>query len=423
MLKDKVYSLIVKGASLSLLIRILGVMLMFCAHAMLARHMTQQDYGLFIYAINLVPLLSLLAQAGFQNGAIRYIPQYRKKPALLKGYLCFSHLLPLGNAIIIALLCLLASSLHFIPSNIQTCLITISWVIIAHTLSQISQQTLRAERRIIFSQGFEQLGLPLALLAAILFVDQITFTHAIYVYGFTYFAIITITSYLAYLILFPRQVPPAYCQSKWLKATLPMGGGSLVHAALFRLDILLLGWFLAADHVATYGAASRIAGLFIFLPAAISAITDPIISRYYHQKKYKQISALLRKMIVIILSLGSTGLLFFLFFGEWILLAFGEAYMQAKPILLILALGQVVNLSAGPIASILFISGHQTTFLKLMLSMLLLLGVSLSAVIPTYGAIGGAIVTTSALIIMNIILLILIERKSAIKIFSAAHSS
>ena len=421
--RDALFSGTLMRAALSLGIRVGGVLLMLAAQILLARAMPVSEYGVFIYAINIIPLATLLLQLGFPSATIKFMHHYKGEPALLKGFVRISFLLP---AVLIAAVCALLWLVHAqlpMPEIMHRTVRDGVWIVLFFAMTQMAQQHLRALHKVSYSQVFEQIGLPLLLIGfaglVLLRGQPSDFSQAIGFYGVCYIVLTLITTLLLARVLASHsdlRMPARYETRYWLKTAMPMGVGVMAITLLSRIDIFMLGMFLPAEAIAHYGVASRIAGFLMFALAALGAVLDPIISQMYHEGRIADISRLIGKVVRLVLLGGAAMFAGLLLLGEFILGLFGAAYVDATSLMLILAAGQMVNLSAGPSVSILNISGHQKIYMQLLLVCVVLTAGALWLVIPAYGVLGAAVVTSVMLAVMNAALGVLIYRKTGIRI-------
>lgn len=411
-------------AALSLSIRIGGVGLMFMAHVLLARAMSTDDYGSFVYAVNAIPLLVLLVQLGFTSASVKYMHAYKAEPAALKGFVYTSFWLPCMLALI-GILAIAPLLLAYVPMThvMQQTFTYGMWAVLLFAMTQTAQQHLRALHRTTYSQIFEQIGLPLMLMAFAGFVlwhgATASFVESIHAYTLCYAVLSVITVAVCWRMLgrhIPLNETPQWRVSEWVRTALPMGVGVIAIALLSRLDVLMLGAYVAPETIAHYGVASRIAALLMFALAALGAVLDPMISQWYHAGEIAKISNLISRVVrlIVLASLLMLGGLYF--FGDLLLGMFGPEYIEAKSIMLVLAVGQALNISAGPSASILNVSGHQKAYMHLVLVCIAISAAALALVIPAYGVMGAAIVSATMLIGMNIALGVMIYRKTGIRI-------
>lgn len=424
--KDEILNKIFTGASLSLVIRVSGVLLMFVAHALLVRAMGDNAYGVFAYATSVVPLLALIANGGFQISSLRFLHEYNEvdKIALRAGYLRRSFQIPLGVS---TLMCLAATAAGFylesLPDTIAESAKYAAWIIVVFSLTYIAQQALRAMKKIVFSQIFEQIGLPLILIAlAAIFILQeraLGYQTALGIYGLGFLMILMICRRLVFR--HSGTGPNTACKydtANWIRVSLPLGLVGLSLVFMTRLDIILLGFFVSAEEIALYSVASRIAGLTVFCMAALSAITGPYISEFHHGGKTLELKRMLRKVIFFALLANLLFWLFLLAFGEYLLLAFGAQYVPLQGIMLILAAGRLSGIGLALVGPILTVSGHQKEYMNFLLLMSAVLFVALYFAVLNHGLTGAAIATSVVMALTNIAVFALIKKHTGINLLS-----
>jgi O-antigen/teichoic acid export membrane protein len=101
--------------------------------------------------------------------------------------------------------------------------------------------------------------------------------------------------------------------------------------------------------------------------------------------------------------------------GDTILgLIYGSYYRQAAGILAWLCLGQLSNVWAGSCGTVLMMTGHQTTMMRITaFSGLLVLAGDLY-VVRRYGIMGVAVVTAAGMTLQNLLLLVVTRKTTGI---------
>jgi len=89
---------------------------------------------------------------------------------------------------------------------------------------------------------------------------------------------------------------------------------------------------------------------------------------------------------------------------------FGEEYLLAAPILLILAVGQWFNLATGSVVSMLVMSGFEKTHRRNAILVSLLTVTAMYITVPRFGIVAAAWVTTITMILFNLISLYFVNR-------------
>ncbi len=410
---------IIRGATISLFTRICGVALMFTAQALLARSMSQTEYGYFIYAISLIPVLAFFGKIGFEATPLRYLYEYEDKPELRNGFILTSlRVVAIASAIVSIMLTLAGYILmDFLPKTVQHTLLYSSWIIFFFSLTYVAQGFLNAVKMIFFSQFFAQILLPLVLLVVVFATGMKMNAVGGYI---AYGGAMAVGAVWAWMLIFRRvfRAQPAYETDtrNWVLVSMPLFVSLLVTALLPRLGNIVVGFFESAENVAAFSVVSRIAVLFTFISTALAAIADPTISEYFQKGDTRKIQRLTRFVFLANIAIGLCGFLFTLAVGEYVLLAFGENYVACKGALLIFILGQSFNILNGPSTSLFTVTGNQGVFMKIMLSSCLSLFIFLAIGLKFGGLMGAAIATSLNMLFTSIVVVVIFRKRTGIQI-------
>ncbi len=167
-------------------------------------------------------------------------------------------------------------------------------------------------------------------------------------------------------------------------------------------DTVLLGLFRDVDEVGIYNGAARTALLLSFLLVAMNSVVTPKLASYYNQGRFTDMRKLMQ-MSTFLMCLAALPIsLVFVMAGESILTIFGTEFVKGYNVLLILVVGQLINIIAGPSGHLLIVTGNQA-----LVRNSFLLGAICSiffsvVLIPSYGATGAAIATSLGLLFSNL---------------------
>jgi O-antigen/teichoic acid export membrane protein len=107
----------------------------------------------------------------------------------------------------------------------------------------------------------------------------------------------------------------------------------------------------------------------------------------------------------------------FLVFPKWVMGLFGEEFVEAWILLVILSVGQLVNLMTGSVAFLLMMTGHEKLhlFINIIAAVLsVFLSISL---IPFFGALGAALSSAIPLILVNLLRTYYVKKKLGFSVF------
>ena len=168
------------------------------------------------------------------------------------------------------------------------------------------------------------------------------------------------------------------------------------------LFILIAGWYLSDADLGLFKVAERTALLISFILIVINAILPPRFASLYQQGKMAELTSLLRRGALLGLLLASPLLVLCIGFPEWVLSYYGDEFVQAAPLLQLIAFAQGINVATGSVGFLLSMTGNEAlmrniSLISNSLSLLLLL-----FLLPNYQLDGAAYALAFTIITQNI---------------------
>jgi O-antigen/teichoic acid export membrane protein len=177
----------------------------------------------------------------------------------------------------------------------------------------------------------------------------------------------------------------------------------------------MLGSIAGTSSVATYAVASRLADVVAFALAVASSIVAPMIATLYHAGRMEDLQHVLHSagrwvtlaalVVAVVLVLGPVDFLAF----------FGDAYIAASTVLMILVIGQLLNAFAGPVGFLLSMTGKQKESAGILLSGVVINAALNLLLIPRYAELGAAVATAATTIYWNVAMTIFASRKLGLR--------
>lgn len=397
-------------------VKILGLVIAYATHLALAWIYGPDLMGTFFIATNLVLIASTVCAIGLDNGLLRYAAVLQE---VGRGSLV-NRLLWQSNSAVMLTSSLFAGGLYlgrfWISAYLHApaLLAMIPWFALAlplFTVMLLCRETLRGLGGVLgatLAQHLVQPGLILAIIIAPM-VTGYWQAAAGQKLSISFFASIVATLLVILWRLKLRLPSPAaqsadekfpwrelwgYSRMLFLTMVLALGLGTM--------DCLILALFRPPQEVAFYGAALKLA-TFVLLPLlAVNAILPPLIVRLYEQQAKDELESLVRAMSRLIYYLALPLFLVLSLLSSELLSIFGPGFVTARWALVLLALGQLVNASVGPVFYILNLTGNQLTTLKVQ-------GITLVFLLPLvfylayrYGLNGLALTTASGVVFINL---------------------
>lgn len=196
----------------------------------------------------------------------------------------------------------------------------------------------------------------------------------------------------------------------------------LLSTLMLWVDRLLLAFYVAAYDVGIYQSASQLAVIFAVILSGLSRIFVPVFAGLKNEDNFQELRNAYRIGTKWAIYLGLPILIFLLLNSEDVLrVLYGHEYAAGANILLILLIGQFINLLTGPVGPLLVIGGYQNlTFLVSGLA--LLINTSLSLIfIPRFGAAGAATVASMSVGFLYFSLFLIARQKMKVRPFDSRY--
>lgn len=368
-------------------------------NALAARILPQVAYGEFSSAVAMVTLTCTFATLGLEKYALRLLPEYlhTDRANKAKGYVIFGVAVSVAVGIAVALggfhlykhfkphaegVEVLGRLVRFVPS-------------IALFLFLLEVAT--TFRSAIGSTLIYRMVLPGMTLAAMAVAPHwfapFTANDAVAIYGYSWEAALVVMALYVFVVA-PRSLREARVSMEprlWLVEGMEFLGMSLLMTVFSQSALLILEVF-RGDRVgvAHLSACMQIAGLAIILQTATMRIFGPQLSQMIAQGDLEAQMRLARRRMLLMSVLGGAFLGTIILFGHSLLELFGPDYTDAYPTLVVLAVGNVLNIVFGGSATYLQFHGLHRTALGIAST-----GTLLAVVAVTIGALLGDYATVA----------------------------
>lgn len=195
-------------------------------------------------------------------------------------------------------------------------------------------------------------------------------------------------------------------------------------AVLGVLNLQGDGWLAASfdtpDNVALYGAAQRFVALIMAPLAIVNALLPPFVAEMHASNEINRLEKIVRAVAGLAGMPALIVLIVLILFGRSIMgVLFGEHYESAYLILVMLGVGQFVNVMTGSCFIVLAMTGHKQDVMKITFisALVLLIGGVLGGSVA--GALGVAIASCISISLHNFLGMLSVKRKLNIWTFVA----
>ncbi|MGF1470164.1 MAG: flippase [Rubrobacteraceae bacterium] len=418
---DEYVGRIARGVGMSSAGQGVGRFLGFATHVALARMYGPAQLGFYALGATLVQVASILSQFGMDNGVVRYVAHYGSKGDTERVRGTIIQALGVTFGISLALSASLYFGAGFLAETVfdkpflEAMFRLFSLALPFFTLMSMTLWATQGFQTVRYATLVQQVLRPLANLALIF----VFYFFGVEILGAvaSYILSMALGSALALYFLwkiFPklldRGVKPRYESRALFAVSGPMIIANFTQYINLWTAVLVLGIFAGVREVGIYDAASRTASLSTLVLIAFAGIFSPMISSLHQHGLTRDLSYLYKDVS----RWTFTGaLVFFLvtaLLSKDIMLSFREEFLPGWPVIVIIAAAQLFNSSVGPTARVLAMTGHQRMVMTATISSAITAVVLNFLLVPSFGILGAAAATATALVVSNSLSLFFVHR-------------
>ncbi|RZM82990.1 flippase [Leptolyngbya iicbica LK] len=414
-----------RGAGAALSVQLLSACILYAAQVWLARWLGTTDYGVYEYATAISVIGAFIASFGLPGVALRLVSAYRAQSdwARLGGLIGGSWrqllLVSIGVAGCATAGWVWLQSTRDLGVYTWPLLLGI-WNIPGLTLLSLQKEIIRGFQQIVLAFAPSLIGQPVMLLVLAVSWRSHRSLSSTVAMGLSLIALLLVLllqwGWFQTRLAPPIRRPPhIYETAQWWRIALPlmlMGGSYMI---LSHTDTLMIGLLLNAQDVGIYTAALKTAAWVPFILMAVNAMAAPLIATLYAQNDQaglqQLVSTIARWMFYPALAMAIA----IVYFSHPILQLFGAEFVAAQGALIVLMLGQLVNVGAGSVGYLMTMTTYQNQAAGVMAASALV-NVILNLVgIHWFGILGAAIATALSMAMWNIWLYRLVVQKLGVR--------
>ncbi|MYZ48154.1 lipopolysaccharide biosynthesis protein [Propylenella binzhouense] len=400
-------SLARRATILAFVIRLANAVLVYVAQVVMARLMGQFEYGVFAYVWVWFLVIGTVANLGFAEAPIRYLPQYRERGDFdhLRGFLRAGWVVvaiaAVGFGLLSAALILIARDLlesaYVLPLLLM--LIGLPFASLQGYLEGVGRAyswTMPA----LFPVYIMRHGLLLILMVLAVALGAAPTAATAYVCLIATLLVSLVSQWMSITRRLSKVVedgPAAYRRVEWIKGSIPF---SVMYgtAQLFAFaDVLVLSFFVGPDELAIYFAATRIIQVIQLIPFAASVGTAQLFSANHALGNSERLTRITHEVTFWTTAISVLVALAVIAGGHLLLGLFGSNYDAGFVTLLILSVGLIVRVAAGPAEDLLNMTGHAPwAAWTYVVTIAINVALNVALIIP-FGIAGAALGTSAAL--------------------------
>ncbi len=393
-----------------------GSVLKYGSNLLIQRGFGPSVYGMYSISYALVSLVAAILNLGLDDAMVRYVSMYRakKKMQALRGLTIFctiaAGVVGLGGAVFVLFFAPFLANLRH-DSRIIPVLQVMSPLVPMLCIQIIWYGGLQGFKAFKWRVLAERIIFPVVMivvLVGLLFVWHnimaivvATIVGTVASMGFAFRSLIR---------LLPRGSKPEHKQyefREWLGFAIPNFMTSIVDMALESTDTLLLAFFaISNEQIGLYMAAIKLSGFIIMPQTSLNSMFAPTIAELHSKGEHDKLAIMFKIVTKWSITLSLPIYFVVTLFSKPLLDISSHEFVEAWPILIAFALGNIINTSTGAVGYLLMMTGHQKVSVFNSLAAVIINAIVGVVLAPMYGAMGVAISTGLAIAVVNLMKLL-----------------
>ena len=398
--------------------RVLSALFAFLLTLIVSKASDASTSGQFFFLFNLVSLLAIVSQLGFDVSLVRYNAiAFNNKETLQQSH-NYKTALYRSMAFCLLAIAVLLVGFNLFPEQLNQTqspmhaitlgLFCIPFLVLAQTNSRV----LQACRKVVSSLFALQLGVSMLMVFFVFGLDYIgqqninNLMTALLLASMS----VAVISSVNWLGSGQYQTSAFVPNKKMIASAKQVWIGSIFTNVLQWGSLVIAGFFISTAELGLLAAAQRTSLLIGFVLITINFVVAPMFASLYKEQNTlprphpRQLACRANVGLAIVPVIICT------LFPEFVMRFFGEEFLAAAPLLVVLSLGQLVNVATGSVGFLLLMSGHERTMKYITISSGTISICLLIALCQTFGVIGAAWAMAIGMAIQNLAALYFVKR-------------
>lgn len=396
-----------KGASISFVGKVGGRLIFAVSQIILARILGPNLFGLYALGWATLRLVGAIAPLGLNSGVIRYGSRFwpqdkgRLKDVIAKSIIPAS----LSGLLAGMLIFFLAPALEniFQSPGLTAVLRGFALAIPLFVIMRVSLAATQVWQRMQFTAIAEDIGQPVVNLSLIIAVFLLggglleAVGAGVFSWGFA-MVLAIIFVFKLFPDFFETSRNKAVSLSELLLFSLPTAFAGTFTFLTSWVDRILLGLFATTADVGIYQALAQPALIIAIILRSLNTIFSPMIANLYQLGEFDRLEEMYKVSTKWGIYLSIPFFLFICFASQEIMVGlFGIEYASGAMPLVVLTIGQMVNVSTGAVGFILVMTGYERFWLIFSVVAFTLNVVLNVLLVPQFGLMGAAVATAIAI--------------------------
>lgn len=414
---------VIKKSASSLIVKVIGLIAGLSVSIVLGRKLGPDGLGIINLANRTASILLVISMLGMENIILREVAigfaknKWFKINSVVKTSLFVNGGIGLIFTIIFSFTAPFFAEIFFKNELVKTPLIIAMVAMFFQVLSRIYGRGINALGKVWQSNLVDE-TLSIAVVGLLLGIAYLANIEISLILTAVFYCIgrivVAITVGIIWKMNSQKSIKPIILPKKLLRMSLPLLFVNATSIIASNADTVMIGWLKAETQVGLYSVAARIAIMTSFFLQISNSAISPKLAALYSSRNFKDMEKMLHKTTSFLIIIGLTSLLFFILAGKLILNIWGNEFLVAYPVLIIIAIGQFFNIATGPAGYLLIMAGKEKIYGKISVVFLVFNLLLNFALINLWGAIGAATATAITVCADNLVKMFMAKKTTGI---------
>lgn len=419
-----------KKSFAALFVKVFGVLISFAVSVIIGRSVGADGLGMINLSSKILSLLMMFSLFGVTQIIVREtakamrLKNYKRVNTIINTTIKLSGALSLSlSAIFIFLSPWLANNI-FNNEGLTLVFQILAISMPLQVLSRIYASAAIGMNKIwqgnLVNQTFTVFIVAIVLFSYYLFYHQLNIKIIVYSYLFGRVCLV-----LFFTTFWNKKLKPKsdkilnydYKELLILSTPLLIASASVVLAE--SIATILLGYFANTKEIGLFSVSLRMAMFISFILQVTNSAISPKIAEMYKNQEIKPLQNLIYKITITNFIIGIIIFSIYLLQGPNILELWGKEFGNAYKLLIVLSIGEVINLSTGASGVILVMTGFQKIRRNIALASLIINVILSVGLIYYWGAFGAAIAVSLTILFDNALKIYFVYKKTNLKLYNS----
>ncbi|MBC8267005.1 MAG: flippase [Flavobacteriales bacterium] len=430
-LQDKDFSELLKGSSISFLLRFGGLAVGYILTLVIANLFGAKGLGDYVLAIIVLRLFTLFAKLGLDTASIRFLAAFasqNKWTSIVYLKKQFVLILSVTSVIASLLMYFLAEPIAGLIGTQYAYIQLNAFFILPLVFFMLHYQSLRGLKRIAEFSFFYGISQTLFTIIVIFIIYQFYTFSDVPVYAYVVsIIIVSVMSYFSYKYWLRKKSSgiksaefEVMSYKKLLQISIPLMFAQSVQFIMIWTDKLMLGAMTTSEQVGIYHTAFKLSMFAAVALMSINSIASPKFAEMYSKNDMEGLKRVVHQSTKMILWTSIPLVIIFFMYPKFFLGMFGKEFEVGVMAFIFLSFGRLISSFSGSVGNILQMTGNQVVYmnilfigaiLNILLNFLLIPASSPLSKFGIFGINGAAIASMSSLIFWNLSMVLVVKKK------------